>query len=61
MEPGIRDPQLYEDHHTRMRYLSWLAKTDDDKWERRTAVVRPGESHPILEASKSIEENSHLG
>ncbi len=59
MDQDIRDPRLDEDRHTRLRYLSWLAKVDD-KWERRSATLRPGESHPILEARKSLEENSHL-
>jgi hypothetical protein len=59
MSDDIRDPQLDEDHHTRLRYLSWLEKVND-KWERRSAVVRPGESHPILEAQKTLEEHSRL-
>ncbi len=59
MDQDIRDPRLDEDRHTRLRYLSWLAKVAD-KWERRSATLRPGESHPILEARKSLEENSHL-
>lgn len=59
MDQEIRDAELNEDRHTGLRYLSWRAKVDD-KWERKTAVVRRGESHPILDASKSLEEHSHL-
>lgn len=59
MDQEIRDAELNEDRHTGLRYLSWRAKVDD-KWERRTAVMRPGESHPILEARKSLEEHSRL-
>ena len=59
MEDDIRDPQLDEDHHTRLRYLSWLKKVEN-KWERQTATLHAGESHPILEAQKSLEKNSHL-
>ena len=59
MEDDIRDPQLDEDHHTRLRYLSWLKKVEN-KWERQTATLHAGESHPILEAQKSLEKNSRL-
>ena len=59
MDQEIRDAELNEDRHTGLRYLSWRAKVDD-KWERRTAVMRPGESHPILEARKSLEEHPRL-
>ena len=59
MTDEIRDPQLDEDHHTRLRYLSWRVKVDG-KWESRTAVVRPGESHPILEQHKALQEHSRL-
>jgi len=59
MEEDIRDPELDEDHHTRLRYLSWSKKVDN-KWERQTATLHPGESHPILEARKFLEKNSHL-
>lgn len=59
MADEIRDPQLDEDHHTRLRYLSWRVKVDG-KWESRSAVVRPGESHPILEQNKSLQEHSRL-
>lgn len=59
MSDDIRDARLDEDHHTRLRYLSWREKVDG-KWEARRAVVRPGESHPILEKEKSLEENAHL-
>ena len=59
MTEEIRDAQLDEDHHTRMRYLSWLEKVED-RWERRSTVVRPGESHPLLDQRKSLQEHSHL-
>jgi hypothetical protein len=59
MTEEIRDAQLDEDHHTRMRYLSWLEKVED-KWERRSTVVRLGESHPILDQRKSLQEHSRL-
>ncbi len=59
MDQEIRDAELNEDRHTGLRYLSWRAKVGD-KWEQRTAVMRPGQSHPILEARKSLEEHSHL-
>lgn len=59
MDQDIRDAELNEDRHTGLRYLSWRARVGD-KWERRTAVVRPGQSHPILEASKSLEQNPQL-
>ena len=59
MEEEIREAQLDEDHHTRVRYLSWLKKVEN-KWERQTATLRAGESHPILEAQKSLEKNSRL-
>ena len=59
MNDDIRDAQLEEDHHTRLRYLSWRQKVDG-KWETRTAVVRPGESHPILDERKSLEEHARL-
>jgi hypothetical protein len=59
MEEEIREPQLDEDHHTRLRYLSWLRKVEN-KWERQTTTLRAGESHPILDAQKSLEENSRL-
>ena len=58
-EDDIRDAQLDEDHHTRLRYLSWLKKVND-KWERQTATLRAGETHPILSARKSLENNSRL-
>ncbi|HKR09259.1 MAG TPA: hypothetical protein VJS39_08730 [Gemmatimonadaceae bacterium] len=59
MPDDIKDPQLDEDHHTRVRYLSWLKKVDD-KWERQKAVLREGESHPILERWKAVAEQSRL-
>lgn len=59
MEDDIRDAQLDEDHHTRLRYLSWFKKVDD-KWERQTATLHAGESHPVLDARKFLEENSRL-
>ena len=59
MSDDIRDAQLEEDHHTRLRYLSWRQRVDG-KWETRTAVVRPGESHPILDERKSLEEHARL-
>lgn len=59
MDQEIRDAELNEDRHTGLRYLSWRTKVGD-KWERRTAVMRPGQSHPILEARKTLEQNSHL-
>ena len=59
MADEIRDAQLEEDHHTRLRYLSWRERVDG-KWESRRAVVRPGESHPILEKEKSLEEHARL-
>ena len=59
MTDEIRDAQLDEDHHTRLRYLSWRVKVDG-KWESRTAVVRPGESHPILDQTKSLQEHARL-
>jgi hypothetical protein len=58
-EEDIREAQLDEDHHTRLRYLSWFEKVDD-KWERHTATLRAGETHPILSARKSLESNSRL-
>jgi hypothetical protein len=58
-EEDIREAQLDEDHHTRLRYLSWFEKVDD-KWERHTATLRAGETHPILNARKSLENNSRL-
>jgi hypothetical protein len=58
-DDNIREPQLDEDHHTRLRYLSWFEKVDD-KWERQTATLRAGETHPILNARKSLENNSRL-
>jgi hypothetical protein len=59
MEEEIREAQLDEDHHTRLRYLSWLKKVEN-RWERQTATLHAGESHPILEAQKSLEKNSRL-
>jgi hypothetical protein len=59
MEEEIREAQIDEDHHTRLRYLSWLKKVDNG-WERQTATLHAGESHPILEAQKSLETNSRL-
>ena len=59
MTEEIRDAQLDEDHHTHLRYLSWREKVDG-KWETRKAVVRPGESHPILDARKSLQDNARL-
>jgi hypothetical protein len=59
MAEEIRDAQLEEDHHTRLRYLSWREKVDG-KWESRSAVVRPGESHPILDERKSLQNESRL-
>jgi hypothetical protein len=58
-EEDIREAQLDEDHHTRLRYLSWYEKVDD-KWERQTATLHAGETHPILNARKSLENNSRL-
>jgi hypothetical protein len=58
MDQHIREAELIEDFHTRRRYLSWLAKVDD-KWERKTAVLRSGESHPVLETQNSRQENSN--
>ena len=59
MTDDIKDAQLDEDHHTKVRYLSWLKKVDN-KWERQRAVLRAGESHPVLEQWKSLEEHSRL-
>lgn len=59
MAEEIRDAQLEEDHHTRLRYLSWRVKVDG-KWESRSAVVRPGESHPILDERKSLKDEARL-
>ena len=59
MAEEIRDAQLDEDHHTRLFYLSWRVKVDG-KWEPRSAVVRPGESHPILDEHKSLREHARL-
>ena len=59
MAEEICDAQLEEDHHTRLRYLSWREKVDG-KWESRSAVVRPGESHPILDERKSLQDESRL-
>ena len=59
MDEDVRRPRLDEDHHTRLRYLSWSEKVDD-RWVRQTVVLHPGETHPILEAKKSIAENSRL-
>jgi hypothetical protein len=59
MEDEIREAQLDEDHHTRLRYLTWLKKVEN-KWERQTATLHAGESHPVLEAQRSLEKNSRL-
>lgn len=59
MTDDIKDAELDEDHHTKVRYLSWLKKVDN-KWERQRAVLRAGESHPVLEKWKSLEEHSRL-
>ena len=59
MAEEIRDAQLDEDHHTHLRYLSWRVKVDG-KWVSRSAVVRPGETHPILDERKSLQEHSRL-
>lgn len=59
MTEEIRNAQLDEDHHTRMRYLSWQVNVDG-KWESRSAMVRPGESHPILDERKSLQEHARL-
>jgi hypothetical protein len=59
MEEDIREAQLEEDHHTKLRYLSWSEKVDN-KWERQTATLHAGESHPILDARKFLEKNSRL-
>jgi len=59
MDQEIRDAELNEDRHTGLRYLSWRTKVGD-KWEERTAVVRRGQSHPILEARKTLEQDSRL-
>jgi hypothetical protein len=59
MADEIRDARLDEDHHTHLRCLSWRVKVDG-KWESRSAVVRPGESHPILDERKSLEEHTRL-
>lgn len=57
MDHNIRETELIEDLHTRLRYLSWVAKVED-KWERKTAVLRAGETHPVLEAQKILLEKS---
>lgn len=59
MNDEIKDAQLDEDHHTKVRYLSWLEKVDD-KWERQRAVLHMGETHPVLDKWKSLEDNSRL-
>jgi hypothetical protein len=57
MNEEIKDAQLDEDYHTKVRYLSWLKKVDD-KWEPQRAVLRAGETHPLLD--KSLAEHSRL-
>ena len=59
MNEEIKDAQLDEDHHTKVRYLSWLEKVAD-KWEPQRAVLRAGETHPVLDKWKSLEEHSRL-
>ena len=59
MKHQVRNAELEEDHHTRLRYLSWSEKVDD-QWVRQTVVLRTGETHPILEDRKSVAEHSRL-
>jgi len=59
MTGDVRHAELEEDHHTRLRYLSWSEKVDD-KWVRQTVVLHAGETHPILEVRKSDAEHSRL-
>ena len=59
MRHGVRDAELEEDHHTRLRYLSWSEKVDD-KWVRQTVVLHTGETHPVLEGRQSVAEHSRL-
>jgi len=59
MNDEIKDAQLVEDHHTRVRYLSWMKKVDD-KWEPQRAVLRGDESHPVLEREKHLADHSRL-
>jgi hypothetical protein len=59
MKDGVRNAELEEDHHTRLRYLSWSEKVDD-KWVRQTVVLHAGETHPILEDKTSVVERSRL-
>ena len=59
MSDEIKDPQLDEDHHTRVRYLSWLEKVDD-RWEKRRVVLHAEETHPVLDKWKSLAQHSRL-
>jgi hypothetical protein len=59
MNSEVRHAELEEDHHTRLRYLSWSEKIHD-KWVRQTVVLRADETHPILEERKSVAEHSRL-
>lgn len=59
MNHEVRQAELEEDHHTRLRYLSWSEKVDQE-WVRQRVVLHAGETHPILEDRKSVEENSRL-
>ena len=59
MNDDVRDAEIEEDLHTRLRYLSWLAKVDD-KWVRKTVTLRAGETHPVLAGRKSVAEDSRL-
>lgn len=59
MTDGVRHAELEEDHHTRLRYLSWSEKVDD-KWVRQTVVLHTGETHPILEDRKSVVERCRM-
>ena len=59
MNDEVRDAELEEDHHTRLRYLSWSEKVGGN-WVHQTKVLRPGETHPILEERKAVAENPRL-
>lgn len=59
MNDDVRNAELEQDFHTRLRYLSWSEKVED-KWVRKTVVLRAGETHPILAGRKPVAEHSRL-
>ena len=54
----VRGVHLKKDPRTGLRILSWYVEiADRGTWERQILVLRPGETHPIIEMWKMALQN----